>query len=67
MDTHKVVPYGFQLGLLLNRRWLGHRGWFGEINWEIWHHGQYRSMNIPYANMMLNQGDFSWERSVENR
>ena len=32
--------------------------WFGEINLEIWHHGQYRSMNFPYANMMLNQGDF---------
>jgi len=29
--------------------------WFGEINWEIWHHGQYRSMNFSCANMMLNQ------------
>ena len=32
--------------------------WFAEINWEIWNHGRYRSMKFPYANMMLNQGDF---------
>ena len=31
--------------ILVNAVWLG----------EIWHHGQYRSMNFPYANMMLNQ------------
>jgi len=38
--------------------------WFGEINWEILHHGRYRSMNFPYANMMSTQGDFFlWKRS----
>ena len=25
--------------------------WFGEIHWENWHHGRYRSMNFPYAHM----------------
>ena len=32
--------------------------WFGEINRDIRHHDQYRSMNFPRANMMLDQGDF---------
>ena len=38
------------------------RYWFGEINWEIWHHGQFRSVNFPNANMMLNRGDLLYVR-----
>ena len=38
---------------------LNRNNWFDEINLEIRHRGQYRSVNFPYANMMLNQSDES--------